>query len=126
MQRRSAPAFMLRCTETPRLEIRGRKLTLAQLDVQNRRPAPPLGIPLGRVEVHGLDVGEVLQRRERGLLDRLAGQKGGGGLGEDDADGNPVVGQGVNYLGQLDRGDGACGRKEEARLGVVGLRERCS
>lgn len=62
-----------------------------------RAAAPWLGTPLVTVPVDGVDVGEVQQRRDGGLLGTLAGEKVGGRMGEDDADGECVLvlGQGL-------------------------------
>lgn len=67
--------------------------------MQDTRPATPrLGTPFVAVMIDGVDVGQVQQRGDGGLLGALAGEEVGGRLGEDDADreGALVLGQGFD------------------------------
>ena len=73
-----------------------------------RAAAPWLGTPLVPVPVDGVDIGQVQQRRDGGLLGTLAGEEVGGGLGEDDADG-----EGVLVLGQRPDDDGDCAHRSD-------------
>lgn len=76
---------------------------LAQVDVQDA-PAPrPRRPRLVLVLVDAVDMRKRRQRRDGGLLGGLAAEKVGGGLGEDDADGEVgVVAEGGDDVGQLD------------------------
>lgn len=78
-----------------------------------RAAAPRLGPPLVAVAVDGVDVGQVQQRLDGGLLGALAGKEVGGRLGQHDADG-----QGALVLCQRLDDDGDCadtGRRSRAR-----------
>jgi hypothetical protein len=65
--------------------------------MQDTGPPPPrMGTPLIAVPVDGLDVGQVQERIDGGLLGALAAEEVGGRLCQDDADreGARVLGQG--------------------------------
>ena len=81
----------------------------AQLDVQDARAAPPGLQPLGGVVVHGVDAGQVQQRRDGRLLGGLAGQEVLRRLRQDDPDREPggVGAKGLDDLGDFDRCHGA-------------------
>jgi hypothetical protein len=63
-----------------------------------RAAAPRVRTPLIAVPVHSIDVGQVQQRGDGGLLGALAAEEVGGRFGQDDADRERVLvlGQGLD------------------------------
>lgn len=73
--------------------------------MQDWGAAGPRGVPFVCSQVDGIDERE--EGGEGGLLRGLIREEGGGGVGEEEADGETVVvfGEGGDDEGQLDGGD---------------------
>lgn len=86
-----------------------------RLDMEDTRAATPgMRAPLVTVPVDGINIGQLQQRGDGGLLGALAAEEVGGRLGQHDADREDVLvlGQGLD-----DDGDCVGGR---IRTGTVG------
>jgi hypothetical protein len=75
-----------------------------------RAAAPRLRTPLITVPIHGVDAGQLQQRRDGGLLGALAAEEVGGRLGQDNADRERIL-----VLGQGLDDDRDCGGVSELR-----------